>query len=491
MKSKFISALLAVAIFVGIFSLVPFSTAEAWREESMIKSYEVLEEKYDKFIYLGLEAYEGDEDYHLELTDYYVQPEDWITYRLYIKSDLYIGNSMPYIAYDNWFFDVTVCTDNPVLENGYETLNENAPVNADHPMVRDQKLYHSLTSKPADRIPTIMRGFCELDVDSETLDLVMTQWNKDTTNPNLAYLNVFTSDEWLLEWKVRVREDLPEGARGISQIYYNMFKIAKRSDTGETDYRRPADISSADCTTDIPQWENVPSYRNSRPMHTNKDIIKEFIVEDTYMEFTIGENPRDFEYPEECNHSYRVETTEPDCENEGKTVYTCIECGDVITIIAPSTGHKSGDWETVLNANEGKRVKRCVNCGSVLESEAFAISVLAPDPATVNKGDSIWLHAEIIGNIPDVSEIIWTADNENFVISELSEDGKSCMVTANSEGTTVISVSAVDANGNAIITCEQEMTAETSLIQKIIEIFRNFFDDIMDFFNSIGALLGL
>ena len=291
--SAFMAFIMVLSVFSGVAGVfAPKASAAAVAGTSMVKSYDAIEAEYDKFIYLGEEAYEDDGNGNLILTDYYVQPGDWITYRLYVKSDLFIGNSMPYTAYDNSFFDVTVCTDNPVISNGYETLNDNAPKNPNHPMVADQQIYHSLTSKTANGVSVIKNGYCELDnVASSTLDLTMNQWTKDTTNSALAYMNVFTSDEWLLEWKVRVREDLPEGARGISQIYYNMFKIAKRSDTGETDYRRPADVSSADSTIDIPQWENVPKYDQSKSMYVNRNIIQHFFVEDTYMEFTIGEAP--------------------------------------------------------------------------------------------------------------------------------------------------------------------------------------------------------
>jgi hypothetical protein len=293
MLKKVLSVVLCICMLAGSFAMLGVLVPQASAAEgtSMIKSYDALEEQYDKFIYLGEEAYEEDADGNLVLTDYYVQPGDWIYYRLYVKSDLFIGLSQPYTAYDNSFFDVRICTDNPVLNNGYETLNENAVENANHPMVKDQQIYHSLTSKAANGISTIKNGFCELDVDSATLDLTMNQWTKDTTVSSLAFMNIFVSDEWLLEWKVQVKEGLADGTKGISQIYYNMFKIAKRSDTGATDTRRPADVSSADSSTDIPQWANVPKYDQSKSMYVNRNLIQHFFVEDTYMEFTIGENP--------------------------------------------------------------------------------------------------------------------------------------------------------------------------------------------------------
>ena len=286
--SAFMAFIMVLSVFSGVAGVfAPKASAAAVAGTSMVKSYDAIEPAYDKFIYLGEEAYEDDGTGNLILTDYYVQPGDWITYRLYVKSYLFIGNSMPYTAYDNSFFDVTVCTDNPKLSDGYETLNDNAPLNPDHPMVSGQKLYHSLTSKPADGISVIKNGECELDgVASSTLDLTMNQWTKDTTNSALAYMNVFTSDEWLLEWKVQVKEDLADGTKGISRVFDGMFKW--NNGTGAA--KRPADISTADCATDVPQWANVPNYKHSKSMYVNRALLKYFFVEDTYMEFTIGEN---------------------------------------------------------------------------------------------------------------------------------------------------------------------------------------------------------
>ncbi|MBQ7837445.1 MAG: hypothetical protein IJ395_02380, partial [Clostridia bacterium] len=175
MLKKVLSVVLCLSMLAGSFAmlgnLVPQASAAAGT--SMVKSYDALEAEYDKFIYLAEEAYEEDADGNLVLTDYYVQPGDWITYRLYVKSDLYIGNSQPYTAYDNSFFNVKILTDNPLLDaNGYETLNTNAIENANHPMVINDELSHTATSKTANGVTTIKNGYCELDVDSATLDIV-------------------------------------------------------------------------------------------------------------------------------------------------------------------------------------------------------------------------------------------------------------------------------------------------------------------------------
>ena len=103
------------------------------------------------------------------------------------------------------------------------------------------------------------------------------------------------------------------------------------------------------------------------------------------------------------------------------------------------------------------------------------LTIKSPSTTTINYNDSIWLRTEIEGDMPADAKIIWTPSNNNFVISEVSEDGKSCKVTSKVSGTTTFTVSVVDENENVLTTATQDMTAKAGLWQKITAFFKKIF----------------
>ncbi|MDY5949318.1 MAG: hypothetical protein SPJ42_08805, partial [Oscillospiraceae bacterium] len=222
---KVISIVLCISLLAGTVAfvgdlIVPKANAAAGT--SNIKSYAELDAQYDGFIYLGLEAYEEDGT----LTDGYVQPGDRITYRFYVKSDRFIGNSIPYVTYDNTFFDVTRITDaeNPQLIYDVYESQTKVDANPNHPMTSPKGLYGTLTSQPANTIPQIKNGYCGVDATVfNNWDIVKAAWNSDLTKAN--YPHIMTSDEWLIEWHATVKEGLAEGTKGVSQIVYDLYKI--------------------------------------------------------------------------------------------------------------------------------------------------------------------------------------------------------------------------------------------------------------------------
>ena len=46
----------------------------------------------------------------------------------------------------------------------------------------------------------------------------------------------------------------------------------------------------------------------------------------------------------ECNHTYTETTVAATCTTDGKTEKKCTNCGDTITSVIKSTGHKYGEW---------------------------------------------------------------------------------------------------------------------------------------------------
>ena len=110
----------------------------------------------------------------------------------------------------------------------------------------------------------------------------------------------------------------------------------------------------------------------------------------------------------------------------------------------------------------------------VVTVPAVKVEIRKPSQTEIKYGDSIVLHAEA-ENLPADAKIEWSADNSNFTIVEVSADGKTCQITPNANGDTVITVKIVDAKGNEISKDEQTMTAKAGFFQKIIAFFKKLF----------------
>ncbi len=108
--------------------------------------------------------------------------------------------------------------------------------------------------------------------------------------------------------------------------------------------------------------------------------------------------------------------------------------------------------------------------------QTFVFEIRNPTVTTINYGDSIILHADVIeGELPKDAKIVWSADNGNFKIVSTAEDGTNCMVTPNSKGDTVFTVTILDKDGNEIARDTQKMTSKAGFFQKLIAFFKKIF----------------
>ena len=108
-------------------------------------------------------------------------------------------------------------------------------------------------------------------------------------------------------------------------------------------------------------------------------------------------------------------------------------------------------------------------------SEVIEFSIRKPSVTTVSYGDSIILHADIEGELPNGAMVEWTADNGNFKIVSTSVDGLSCTVTPQANGNTVFTATLVDKDGNEIGSDTRTMTSKAGFFQKIIAFFKKLF----------------
>lgn len=110
-------------------------------------------------------------------------------------------------------------------------------------------------------------------------------------------------------------------------------------------------------------------------------------------------------------------------------------------------------------------------------------AIPAPSRTTINYGESIVLHIDET-LIPEGGYAVWTADNNNFVISP-SSDGKSCVIKSDKNGSTTITVTVYDADGNEISSDTQTMQSKAGLLQKIVAFFKTIFGLIKNYPNFV------
>ncbi|MBQ2903186.1 MAG: leucine-rich repeat domain-containing protein [Clostridia bacterium] len=111
---------------------------------------------------------------------------------------------------------------------------------------------------------------------------------------------------------------------------------------------------------------------------------------------------------------------------------------------------------------------------AIVECYDFTLSIRTPSATTINYGDSIVLHYEITGTLPDGAYVEWSASNGNFNCS-VSEDKKTCTITPDKKGDTTFTVIVYDAEGNIVSTDEQTMTSKAGFFDKIIAFFKKIF----------------
>ena len=104
----------------------------------------------------------------------------------------------------------------------------------------------------------------------------------------------------------------------------------------------------------------------------------------------------------------------------------------------------------------------------------FPLAIKNPSTTTIDYGDSIILHAQIDGALPEGSYIVWSGSNGNFDMS-VSDDGMTCKISPRANGKTTFTITVYDKDGKVISSGTQVMTANAGLWQRIVAIFKNIF----------------
>ena len=193
----------------------------------------------------------------------------------------------------------------------------------------------------------------------------------------------------------------------------------------------------------------------------------------------------DEEIPAKGHTEVVVEGKAPTCVDAGYSDYTvCSVCNSVVTpkTTLPATGHTKDEGVVTepTYTSKGYTTYTCTECGvtfqddwtDMLEAD-FTISIKEPSITAIRCQDTIVLHPVIDGGNPEGLDVVWTADNENFTMTEL-EDG-SLEITSIEDGYTVFTASLVDASGNVVATDTVEMRSKANIWGKIGGFFRVLF----------------
>ena len=143
-------------------------------------------------------------------------------------------------------------------------------------------------------------------------------------------------------------------------------------------------------------------------------------------------------------HSYNAVVTPPTESDRGYTTYTCSVCGDSYV----------GDYVNALGY-------------------ADRFSIRTPTITRIRYGDTIVLHAQFDGELPEGTYVKWTADNENFQTVDFG-DGRFELVPKVS-GDTTCTATLYDANNNVLATDTIVMTARAGIIDKIVGFINYIF----------------
>ncbi len=447
-----------------VLSAMVYNNASAAEGISKIDSYESLVERYgtatddegrtDGFVYIGTEFYEEDGN----LTDYFVNPGDKLTVKVYLKSNMYTSDCKLISFFDNSFFDVKVVADGVSAdnydENGYIFMHRDGDINANHPMVTEHNMLHSVTTKDAVNAGWIA-NICGFEQEYlSSVDLVDNQSVIDVQTTKTPY--EMTSDEWVFSYYVHVRDGLAEGTRGVVDSPEALWQssicnIQGNPLYGKHDTRKQAKVPVRHKS----EYVESASDFTQMAIEMDKGTLDHFIIEDMYHEFVIGEESQ---------------VTEPTYEPE-ETTYSSEYPDDSLTEFPtyiypdePSTEYPSLPVHTTIpSATPTPGVT-----ASVTE-----IQIKTPSTNEIRYGDSIILHA-VAKNVPEGAKIVWSTDNTCFSFS-CSLDHKQCTIRPKESGSTVFTVKVIAENGSVICEDDVTMTAKAGTFWKIIAFFKQLF----------------
>ncbi len=308
---KVLSIVLCFALLAGSFAflgdLVVPKAAAADAPTSNAKLFDDIAKEHDKFIYLATDVYELEVDdtgaiTKATLTDGKVKAGSWLEYRLYLKSDMFVAANYPIFFYDERFFDVRNISNTVVATDDTYQANIKCDLfNTNHPASEYGGFYNNLTSKKCSEIAAYITsgttvGACYNELDAtEVANSAQVKVNPNNTTTKTPQPYIMTSDEWYVNWYVRVQDE-PTIDTATSYSPAAIWKNVPRTmpnGTVQGDTRRTADIYTlldSDATTDTPPTSRSDCKSISATTHYN---VVDLMLEDTYNTLEIDDGTGD------------------------------------------------------------------------------------------------------------------------------------------------------------------------------------------------------
>ena len=371
---KVISLVLCFAMLLGTVAvagdlLAP--KANAAEGTSSVKTYAELAEQYDNFIYLATDAYET-VDGELVLSDGYVQPGDLLTFRLYFKSDRYIGSSTLYQVCDFDFFDNTRVTGAEPNSSAGFTEGLDAVSNSAHPMVSGHEMTFSMTSNQGSNVAWL-KTVCLIDTAVlatwGTIQIVTNTTPTSTLGTQALRLN---QDIWMLEFYLTVREGLEEGATGTIRTEFNVWQMSAHPTTGVApDKRKRANVYSLPAPASEDAWDSSVDENSCGNMAAQYSSIGAFLYDDLTHTFTIGDAP---------SGPVATTYTAEFIENDGSTVISSekYEKGAAVTVpeaVAYQLGWADASTGKLVDLTDYTMPGKKVTFVRVLSTDKFDLKI--------------------------------------------------------------------------------------------------------------------
>ena len=153
-------------------------------------------------------------------------------------------------------------------------------------------------------------------------------------------------------------------------------------------------------------------------------------------------------------HSYESATTDPDCENDGYTTYTCSVCGDTYTETIAALGHNYESATTDPDCeNDGYTTYTCSNCGDTYTETIAALGHTPGAEADCENDQVCTLCGDVLVNALGHNYESATTD------PDCENDGYTTYTCSNCGDTYTETIAALGHNYEAVVTdpdCEND-----------------------------------